>query len=64
MLFFWITMLVFWILVIAFPNILVWLIWGFFIFMWINLIIFNVILNKNKWKKDSYVKVGEYKIYR
>lgn len=60
----WIFLIIFWIIVIAFPAILVFLIWGFFIFIWINILIISWILKKSsKWKED-YIKFGKYKIYR
>lgn len=59
-----IILIVFWVIVIAFPAILVFLIWWFFIFLWLNLLAFFSLFKKNKWEKDSYVKFWNYKIYR
>jgi uncharacterized membrane protein HdeD (DUF308 family) len=64
MLIYWVLTLVFGILVIAFPNLLAYLIWGFFIFLGINIIVIAIIFNKKKGKKDDYVEIGGYKVFR
>ena len=57
-----ILLITFWIIVIAFPAILVFLIGWFFIFIWINMLAFF----KNKKSKDwdNYVKFWKNKIKR
>lgn len=50
--------------VVIFPQILSYIIWWVFVFIWINfLFIARAFSGKNKWK-DNYVKFGNYKIYR
>jgi len=61
---FWTCLIVFWVIIIAFPAILVFLIWGFFIFLWINLITLGVLASKKPKEWESYVKFWNYKIYR
>lgn len=61
---FWVALILFWIVVIAFPAILVFLIWWFFIFLWLNLLAFFSLFKKSKSDKESYVKFWNYKIYR
>ncbi len=60
----WIGLIIFWIIIIAFPAILVFLIGGFFIFLWINLLTFFWVFNKTKQSREDYVKFWNYKIYR
>lgn len=58
-------LIVFWIIIIAFPAILVFLIGGFFIFIGLNMLaIFSIFRKKKDTKGDKYVKFGKYKIYR
>ena len=61
---FWTCLIVFWVIIIAFPAILVFLIWGFFIFLWISLITLGVLASKKPKERESYVKFWNYKIYR
>ena len=58
-----IALILFWVIIILAPAILAYLIWGFFIFLWLNILIF---FRKVKWSKDTgdYVKFGQYKIFR
>jgi uncharacterized membrane protein HdeD (DUF308 family) len=64
MLVYWILTLIFGILVIVFPDLLAYLIWWFFIFLGANIIVIWFMFKKKKWKKESYVEIGDYKIYR
>jgi|SaaInlV_120m_DNA_4_1040238.scaffolds.fasta_scaffold12483_3 hypothetical protein len=60
-----VSLIIFWIIIIVFPAILVFLIGGFFIFIWINMLAFFSLFKKKKDPKwDNYVKFGKYKIYR
>lgn len=56
-----IALIIFWIIIIKFPEILAYLIWGFFIFIWFNILLFFW-FRKNS--EENYVKFGKYKIYR
>jgi len=64
----WIFLVVFGTLIIVFPQFLAYLIWWFFLFVWLNIIIFtSSINNKNKNNSDnrwSFFKIGKYKIYK
>lgn len=60
----WIGLVVFWIITILFPEILVFLIWGFFIFLWLNLLAFFWSFGRKREEKEDYVKFWNYKIYR
>jgi len=60
---------IFWLIVIAYPEFLAYLIWGFFLFLGLNIILFNLKLSsmKNTSNTDdrwSFIKIGNYKIYK
>jgi hypothetical protein len=59
-----ISLIIFWIIIIAYPEILAYLLWGFFIFIWINMLAFFWIFNKKSKSWENYVKFWNYKIYR
>ncbi len=52
-----ILLIIFWTIIILAPEILAYLIWGFFIFTWLNMFFFF----RNT---EKFVKFGKYKIYR
>ena len=54
-------LIIFWIIIIRFPEIIAYLIGGFLIFIGLNMFIFMKWVKK--WK-ESYVKFGNYKIFR
>jgi hypothetical protein len=54
-------LIVFWIIIVMMPEILAYLIWGLFIFIWLNLLLF---FRKAKSMNENYVKFGKYKIFR
>lgn len=56
-----VLLIVFWFIIILAPEILAYLIGGFFIFVWLNMLIF---IKKVKWSKEDYVKFWKYKIFR
>lgn len=56
-----IFLIFFGLIVIINPDILAYLIWWFFIFIWTNIFLAWFIF---KSKKDSFVKFGDYKIFR
>jgi hypothetical protein len=59
------TLIIFWVIIIAFPKIIAYLIWAFFVFLWVNILFINKIFFKNKWwDSGAYVKFGNYKIFR
>jgi hypothetical protein len=55
------ALIIFWVIIILAPAILAYLIGWFFIFVWLNILIF---FKWVKWNKEEYVKFGKYKIYR
>jgi len=58
-----ITLILFGIILIVFPEIIAYLIGAFFIFLGINMLFINMAFSK--WnKKEEYIKFGKYKIYR
>jgi hypothetical protein len=59
-----ISFIIFWIIIIAYPEILAYLLGWFFIFMWINMLAFFWSFKKKDKSWDSYVKFWNYKIYR
>ena len=52
------------IIVIFFPTIIAYLIWGFILFIGINMFMISRNLNKQKQGEQDYVKFWDYKIYR
>jgi hypothetical protein len=52
---------IFWIIIIVAPQILAYLIGWFFIFVWINLFLISAMKKKSN---ESFVKFGNYKIFR
>ncbi len=56
-----IFLIVFWVIILIAPEIIAYLIWGFFIFIWLNILLF---IRPIKWEKESYVKFWNYKIFR
>jgi hypothetical protein len=64
MIIYWILTLIFGVLIIVFNDLLVYLVWGFFIFFGINFIVIGFMFRNKKGKKENYVEIGDYKIYR
>ena len=63
----WLILVIFWVIVITFPEIIAYLIWWLLVFIWLNIFL----MTKTKtsfWKKktsmDDFVKFGDYKIFR
>ena len=59
-----IALIIFWIIVIATPEILAYLLGWFFIFIWLNMLAFFSFFKKKGDNWEKYVKFGKYKIYR
>lgn len=55
-------LILFWIIVIMFPDLLSYLLWGFFIFIWFNILFLGLFFKKPT--NDNYVKFWKYKIFR
>jgi hypothetical protein len=65
MTFYWFLMVLFWVIVIIFPDIIAYLVWWFLVFIGLNILFFRFYFKKNtKTNKESYVEVWGYKIYR
>jgi len=65
----WLILVIFWVIVIAFPAIIAYLIWWLLVFIWLNIFLLTKGKNKtNFWQKnpsmDGFVKFGDYKIFR
>lgn len=59
-----IALIIFWIIVIAAPEILAYLLGWLFIFIWLNMLAFFSFFKKKGDNWEKYVKFGKYKIYR
>lgn len=63
-----IFLIIFWIIIIAAPEILAYLLWGLFIFLGLNWLLLSGLFKKagNKSSKhgDDYVQFGKYKIFK
>ena len=64
-----IFLIIFGVLLIRFPDLIGWLLWGLFIFLGLNGLILGWLFNKMKWKStkpnwDDYVQFGKYKIFK
>jgi len=61
-------LIIFGLLVILFPKLIAYIIWGFILFIWLNAWYISYKLNKaKKYKKENekeFIKFWEYKIYR
>lgn len=58
------TLIIFGIILIVFPEIIAYLLWGFFVFIGINMILITAPFWKKKSGDDEFIKFGKYKIYR
>lgn len=56
-----VVLIIFWVIIIMFPDIIAYLIWWFMIFVWINIFAFSKMVKKGN---EDYVKFGNYKIFR
>ncbi len=59
-----IVLILFWIIVVISPDIIAYLIWGFLIFIGVNMLMMSSGFGTTKWGKKDYIKFGDYKIYR
>ncbi len=60
-----VLLIVFWTIIMIAPEILAYLIWWFFIFIWLNMLfIWLAFKKKQSSSKEDYVKFGKYKIFR
>lgn len=55
-------LMIFWLIVIAYPEFLAYLIGWFFVFIWLNMLLMGFVFPSKK--KESFVKFGSYKIFR
>ncbi len=59
-----VSLIVFWIILIVFPEIIAYLLGGFFVFLGINMLLITASFGKKKSGGDEFIKFGKYKIYR
>lgn len=64
-----IFLIIFWLIIIAYPEFLAYLIWGFFLFIGLNIVLFNLgIKAMKKWNntdtRGNFFNFGKYKIYK
>ncbi len=59
-----IILVIFWVVVIAFPAIIAYLIGGLLVFIGINIFMFGKQFWEKWASKKDYVKFGDYKIFR
>jgi uncharacterized membrane protein YhaH (DUF805 family) len=65
--FYAVLFIIFWVLVIIFPDLIGILVGSFFIFIWINmLVLWNMFSTKQNpfGKSNSYTQWGKYKIFK
>lgn len=60
----WISLLIFWIIIIVFPEVIAFLIWWFLVFLALNILFLSNKISKDSQNKEEYIKFGKYKIYR
>ena len=61
---FWIILVVSWIIIIAYPQIIAYMIWGLLLFFWANILFAKYLMQKNSKNWENYVKFWNYKIYK
>lgn len=61
---FWIILVVSGVIIIVYPQIIAYMIWGLLLFFGINILLAKYLLSKNTKWWDSYVKFWNYKIYK
>jgi len=59
-----VTLIIFWIILIVFPEIIAYLLGWFFVFIGINMLLITTSFGKKKSGDDEFIKFGKYKIYR
>ena len=65
----WYILVGLWIFMFVFPEFLSYIIWGLFLFIWLNILFFKFSVNKNnnstnKDKDWVFMQIGNYKIYK
>lgn len=60
----WIILIVSWIVIINFPDIISYIIWGLLLFFWLNILFAKYLFNKASKSGESYVKFWNYKIFK
>jgi len=62
---FWIILVISWIVIITWPEIIAYILWGLLLFFWLNILFAKyVFFSKWKQKEENYVKFWSYKIYK
>ncbi len=60
----WIILIVSWTVIIAFPDIISYIIWGLLLFFWLNILLAKYLFNKTSKSGENYVKFWNYKIFK
>lgn len=61
---FWIILVVSWVIIIVYPQIIAYMIGGLLLFFGINILLAKYILWQKSKSGESYVKFWNYKIYK
>jgi hypothetical protein len=61
---FWIILVVSGVIIIAYPQIIAYMIWGLLLFFGINILLAKYLFSKNTKWWENYVKFWNYKIYK
>ncbi len=61
---FWILLIVSGLIIIMYPQIIAYMIWGLLLFFWLNILLAKYMLTKKTKTGESYVKFWNYKIYK
>lgn len=61
---FWIILVVSGVIIIAYPQIIAYMIWGLLLFFGINILLAKYLFFKNTKWWENYVKFWNYKIYK
>lgn len=61
---FWIILVVSGIIIIVYPQIIAYILWGLLLFFWLNILFAKFMFSKSSKSWENYVKFGNYKIYK
>jgi len=61
---FWILLIISWLIIIFFPQIIAYMLGGLLIFFGLNIVLAKFMISRWKNKEEDYVKFWKYKIYK
>lgn len=61
---FWTILIISWLIIIFFPQIIAYMIWWLLLFFWLNILLAKYFMQKKSWNWENYVKFWKYKIYK